>query len=410
MIKLQNQTKKGNGLGMSEFLRRRRMEMGIKMEELSDGVCSVSYLSRIENNVVDVSDNYYKALFEKMNINYEMAKAERSKNLYEDLLRLYFKGEYEEIENIVNHALTSNCYCDIEIELLVLYYNIIKGNYDEARGTLLKLDGISSNFTNTELIFYMYSFALYAHKTNQNIKAYQQIMVLSKLEYNNTFIETVIYDLGISIMMSLWNIPFAYEFYYHFEKLAEMPLFGTNLYLHRLSLMTYTSRYTYQKEKLEDMAKNLNLDNVNVKEKYYYYKGLIMYLNQDYDEVCDLLINNMLSARITGLLICVVRHTSNYNMRQIIIKKLDQYCFTKHEKIYDDYYRYVKLLLEGNSSYVLYNYVKNILLSVKNYYDGFLMQEIKKDYVEVCEGSSKYKEGIRYLKKELDDGLIQKLK
>ena len=58
MFKLQSQTKKGNGLKMAEFLKRRRIEMGIKLEDLSCGVCSPSYLSRIENNIVDVSEDY----------------------------------------------------------------------------------------------------------------------------------------------------------------------------------------------------------------------------------------------------------------------------------------------------------------------------------------------------------------
>ena len=163
MLKLQNQAKKGNGLGMSEFLKRKRMEMGFKLEDLSNGVCSVSYLSRIENNAVDVKENYYKALCEKMNIDYETVKEERTKNLYEDILRAYFKKETEEVENLVNHALSCNSYCGIEIELMVLFYNIINKNYDEARSTLLRLDTISSSFTNNELLFYMYAFALYAY-------------------------------------------------------------------------------------------------------------------------------------------------------------------------------------------------------------------------------------------------------
>ncbi|MCI6716432.1 MAG: helix-turn-helix transcriptional regulator [Mollicutes bacterium] len=412
MLKLQNQAKKGNGLGMSEFLKRKRMEMGFKLEDLSNGVCSVSYLSRIENNAVDVKENYYKALCEKMNIDYETVKEERTKNLYEDILRAYFKKETEEVENLVNHALSCNSYCGIEIELMVLFYNIINKNYDEARSTLLRLDTISSSFTNNELLFYMYAFALYAHQTNQNIRAYQQIIVLSKIEHNNIFLETAIYDLGIDIMISIRNIPLAYEYYYNFEKLAEMPLFGTNLYLHKLQLMVYTADLNYldAKTQMEEMKKNLDLNNLQVKEKYYYYTGLIMYLNRDYEAVYNLLINNCLSARITSLLSEIINKTHNYNIQQAIIKKLDQYCFTKYEKMYDDYYRYIKLLLEGNSSYSLYNYVKNILLPIKNFYDGFLMHEIKKEYLDICEGCSKYKEGIRYIRKCLEEGFNQKLK
>ena len=47
---------------LSQFLKRKRLELGLKLEDLSEGVCSSSYLSRIENNVVEASETYYKAL------------------------------------------------------------------------------------------------------------------------------------------------------------------------------------------------------------------------------------------------------------------------------------------------------------------------------------------------------------
>ena len=411
MFKLQSQTKKGNGLKMAEFLKRRRIEMGIKLEDLSCGVCSPSYLSRIENNIVDVSEDYYKALCEKMNINYETVKVEREKNLYEDLLRAYFRINNVEIEAIVNHALASNSYCEIEIELMVLFYNIINNNYDEARRTLIRLDSVSNSLTNNELLFYMYAFALYAHKTNQNVKAYQQIMVLSKVEHNNALLDMAIYDLGVDIMMAIGNVALSYEYYHKFEKIAEMPIFGIRLHLHKLQLMTYTSSANYESalEQVELIKKNLNLTVPYIKEKYYYYLGIIMYINNDYEKLYNILVDNIISARIASLLMMTVKKINDHQLQKSLIEKLDKYCFTKYEKLYDNYYRYVKLIFEGNSSYVLYNYVKNVLLSEKIYYDGFLIMEIKKAYLEECEGCSKYKEGMRYIKQDWQDGMYKNL-
>ena len=55
---------------LSRFLKRRRIELGKTLEEVSEGVCSTSYLSKIENCLVDVDDSYFKMLFEKLNLEY----------------------------------------------------------------------------------------------------------------------------------------------------------------------------------------------------------------------------------------------------------------------------------------------------------------------------------------------------
>lgn len=56
---------------LAMLLKNKRIEQGRKLEDIASGICSTSYLSRIENNQVKLQDPYLRMLFEKLDINYD---------------------------------------------------------------------------------------------------------------------------------------------------------------------------------------------------------------------------------------------------------------------------------------------------------------------------------------------------
>ena len=90
-----------NAKEKAAFLRRKRLEQGKKLEEVAEGICSVSYLSRIEKNQVEVNEEYYRSLFEKLDLNYDEVNENRNHDYLIDLLIKYLQGSYDEIHNFV---------------------------------------------------------------------------------------------------------------------------------------------------------------------------------------------------------------------------------------------------------------------------------------------------------------------
>mgnify|MGYP000216019176 FL=1 len=72
---------------LARILKAKRLEQGKSLEEVSKGICSTSYLSRLENNQVKLQDPYLKMLFEKLSINYDDLKQARKKNLFLDIIK-----------------------------------------------------------------------------------------------------------------------------------------------------------------------------------------------------------------------------------------------------------------------------------------------------------------------------------
>ena len=55
---------------VGRIIKLKRIEIQITQEELSKDICTPSYLSKIENNIVKANETIYKMLFNKLGIQY----------------------------------------------------------------------------------------------------------------------------------------------------------------------------------------------------------------------------------------------------------------------------------------------------------------------------------------------------
>ena len=72
---------------LARILKSIRLEQGKNLEEVSKGICSVSYLSRLENNQVKIQEPYLHMLFEKLKIDYDELKATRNSDYCIEFLK-----------------------------------------------------------------------------------------------------------------------------------------------------------------------------------------------------------------------------------------------------------------------------------------------------------------------------------
>lgn len=93
---------------VGDLIRLTRQSMGISQEELSDGICSVQTLSRIENGKVAVKRITYQQLMKRMGRNGQKNYSVLSLDEFESLDKkkiahdLFFRKEYAEAEKYLN--------------------------------------------------------------------------------------------------------------------------------------------------------------------------------------------------------------------------------------------------------------------------------------------------------------------
>ena len=78
---------KENINNLAKFMKRRRLEKKMTLEEASRGICSPSYLSKIENGLADVDEYYFQSLFERLDIKYENIKMEREMDFFSKIVK-----------------------------------------------------------------------------------------------------------------------------------------------------------------------------------------------------------------------------------------------------------------------------------------------------------------------------------
>ena len=148
-----------------------RLRNGLTQAELSDGICSVSHLSKIESNKYNPHKETLEELFKRMNIEWETE------------LVTYSKCE-DKLVNFITHSVYYN------FEAMEALYNELKEDEDYLQST----DLVNK--------YELYKLRYYLYKKDQS-QSRRQHQVIEKLSPTFNNVEKII-SLVISIMYYIW--------------------------------------------------------------------------------------------------------------------------------------------------------------------------------------------------------------
>ena len=69
---IQNNRKCNKNYLYSQIIRNERSRKKMTLQEISKGICSVSYLCKLEKNDIIPDESYVRAIFERANIDYNL--------------------------------------------------------------------------------------------------------------------------------------------------------------------------------------------------------------------------------------------------------------------------------------------------------------------------------------------------
>ena len=384
----------------SSFLKRKRIEKGMKLEEVASGICSVSYLSRIENNQSFPNEDNLKLLFERLDLNYNEIKRKRNFDVFDDLLKNELCNNKDNMIALISDIISSNAYSNIELDLFVLYESILAKNYEEARYVLLKQEVNMELFNNKEMLFYIYLFARYLFETNQNKRAYAQIKVLNTIDMNDLFMKAIIYDLSIDVSFMMGEYEQVLKFYYLLNQNENSCLFANKMNLHKLKCLISDANFNFNEtiNDFEKIRKVLDMDNTSIKNTYYHYLGFVYYKNNMYQEAIKLIKENSTSAQSLSFLGYLVKKAGSNSDKATFLATLKKMSFSKYDYLYEEFCNYISLALRNENSYQLYSFLKQKVLTHSSlFYDHIIKEVALKELISIGLTSSKYKETLRFI-------------
>ena len=386
---------------LAKFLKRRRNELNRTLEDVSRGICSPSYLSKIENCQVEVDSYYYESLFEKLDLKYENFIKERQVSFFPKIMKYYLLEKYELLEEKLKEMVNGSLYCETELELVVLLNNIVSKNYDEAENLIEKIEKVRNTLTKEELYIFSFLITLFLYKTNQTIDALEQVKVLIHNPFEEESYNIAVTDLAIDIYFNLGNETMFFTYYQELLRYKNQELLINRKLFHELQslvLEVKNGKKTILSE-LEDLK--LTYPNLEKDITVNYYLGLIYYYLEDYQKALEIVNVSNPTPQLLSLEATILNKINNLEQSINFLTKIKQINFiTKGEDVYLNYLEYIREKIEQYSYSKILSFLKSVALPhINKNYISFIYEEEIKEYLILCYELGKYKETIRLLLK-----------
>lgn len=210
------------------IIKLKRIENKISQENLCRGICTPSYLSRIENNRLIPNTEIYKLLCERLGLEYtKIIKSnyntdKKIENLYKDLLRK--KDSKDKIEELKQLSYSFSEEISIKFNIVYCRYLLINNQIEQAREYLANLSMIVQKGSNRNFFIYSNVSMLYFLKGNKFSNAIEVGIRLMKIcgydSLGNNF------ELGIFY----YNLALAYKNVYSYQKSSYFAYKALNIF------------------------------------------------------------------------------------------------------------------------------------------------------------------------------------
>lgn len=139
-----------HNLEVGSIIKHQRIERSLTLEETAEGICSVSYLSKVENNLIVPSKKYINLFEEKFQVNLGEKPLGESELILEKLVDYLFYEERLVLDEKVFIGF------DYRSKLYHFGYLVTHDEYNEAKKMYFELTPYIKNLSNIEIFVYLY--------------------------------------------------------------------------------------------------------------------------------------------------------------------------------------------------------------------------------------------------------------
>jgi len=349
---------------LAATLKNRRLKLQLTLKDITDGVCSISYASKIENNSIVADSNIMRLLFEKVNIDYDDLLSVEQTNELPKCLKCYLFLQFDAIAEMY-HNLDDKYFFARNSLLKIIYYLSIR-NFDDAVVELKTLEEVKNTLSNFEL------FLLILLTVEYNIlnKKYRSAQRFSDLLYDydleNQDLEMLYSQQRFLIAVNLRDYQHIYDYYLHLKSIG-YPL-KNQFYINILFLESFA-----ENEAVLEAFDNMELDYIPEEyyQDFYYSKSIILLRLHKYIDVIKLITEkNYTDVRFVALLGYAVLMIKNKDrnvdeMDQYIENFMDYYQkmeYDNYDSLHLGFVRLMKMEIENESKESIFDYLKNYLL------------------------------------------------
>ena len=383
---------------IGSFIKKKRKELNVTQDAISNGICSISYLSKIENNQIIPNKYYVREIMSKLDVEESFYQKSLDDKLYlNNLIKgTFFLDDnlviqtYEEIKDIEHNRI---------INIVKLGYYIYFHKEDENQYVMM-LENLVTNMSDLELKTYLYLSAIYFMSKEKYKTALEVLVLGNKMSVDNDYLNALISEYTYLVKQRLYKKNSSLEDYQNAQNIYNKH-HNTNRVI---ELVLWKIRYlSYENpEKALHMLQLIkeSLLSEHSKDLYYLVKAEILYCTAfNKDSVLALnKINNEsnLFYQKMILLFSICKAENDIGMLEEIKTILSSYKPDRFQLKHKVQYHY--LLIEKEED--LKEYLRDIAIPYSIKIEDFYgLEKYTNDVMDICINTSRYKEATQFYKK-----------
>lgn len=395
---------------IGSFIKKKRKELNVTQDTISNGICSISYLSKMENNQIIPNEYYVKEIMSKLEVSESFYQKTLDDKLYlsnmikgiffldDDLVKSTFK-EVEDIEN------------NLVINLVKLGYYVYFHIEDDNQYVMM-LENLVTNMNDLELYTYLFLSSIY-FISKENFKTALEILFLcNKISISNDYLRALICENLYLAKQRLLKKNCSYEDYKNAQD-----IYNKHHNTKRVVILALWEAYYLTKENPEKAITIINkikesFNDESLQDFYFLVKAKILLAYNSYkDSVLSL---NRISNESAFfyqkmiLLYSICKIENDQGMLEEIRKILEDYKPDRFQLKHKVFYHYLLLSSDEDIKEYLRDIAIPYSIKIDDYYG---LKKYTKDVMDICINTSRYKEATQYYKKyqkEVDkiDGIM----
>lgn len=356
---------------IGSILKELRRQNNLTLEEGAEGICSISYLSKIENNMMIPNDKYLEQFKIKYNIKDISFKNQNLDDYYNEIIENFIDKKQTNLELINNIDYKSK---------LINYIKLVQNDlFIETEKYYLDLIIYIKNFSDLELNLFLYATSL-TLKYQGRLQDAFYCLDLYKIENHNFLLKLLIQKQKLILSMMINN--HAYIVINKDKLIEDLSKYDYYELINEIkySYLNYLIQFINENEFNELIEKHNKLNFINKN----YLKARFLYLNARYQEAYKLIIGKERIDKEHYLL--AIRILNKLNHKDEIIDLIN-HPIIKLNKNENLTLAYLKCKLNKKNIEHL-DFIRNQIMKVNDFPD--LMDDL----------NFWYEEGIEYFKKD----------
>lgn len=381
----------------SQVIKAQRVRTNLTLAEVSRGICSISYLCKLEKNAIIADESYIRAIFERINLDFDLVGKNIIKNGIENSLKAFLAEDYEAIEQLYN-SIDDSIFNATNYLIKGLYY-LVKKQFKQFNEIIQTLDKIKDSLFIDEVGFLFFLVIQYYIDTFQFGEAEK---ILKTIEHLSFKIDELRWLLDEQYFVTAFHREdLSQMYYYYYNRLVTNNNIAFPVYRklnYRLKCLYYDSSSNFNRafnelEQINEVNIPLSyMGRLNFWRVAIYLKGGLYV--RAYDFIYE---NNLfLETEFVNLLLISAYKIGDESYINLACEIAKNHEFTTDEKTHIIFNKFMILRLQAKSKYEYVEFIKTNYLTNKSKYNHFIYDKIlKQEYLDFLKKSSRYKEALR---------------